>query len=629
MRSKSTLFVAVLSCFFAAQNAAAYWGDEGDVSPEIVKYKTTFDVKADGKYVVTINQRARILDENARKTVSVQRIAFDKSRSRLRILKAMTIRDNERFPLALDKIEMKSQANGNGFEDMYQAMIPFEHATIGSILQLKYEIDYFAPCIPNYFGYHKGFESGGLLWSHAMIQIKSEIPLFTKFNDPTNSLHIDKDDSGPFSWTIRLVKPYARFLLGEPDDSYMEPAEQTYVSFSSEASFDRMGRYFGARYEQVLQSTLPEKLESIRLLCEKIEDETQQMNTAVSHVIEAIHYLGSWNTADGHLIPRPLDVISNTGYGDCKEYSVCLAAILRVLGHQAWPTLVETGEVYWAYDEPASMRQFNHAIVKAIGKSGKTYWIDPTNTVTMVGSIFPDIADRPALVLHAQMPNYEQIPSIDYRKSKTLRAESITLEQGGNRFKQLRQGTINDVGELALDNTGAIFSNPSSVVKNKFKQLLCDYQEPRTCTIHLPEERSREVKDLTIAYEIEEYTSLLRTNNGVGLLFSHDWATKYLELSENNQGAFFVGSPQTMSLDQIYKGMKADNLDSLCFEIHSPWVNAKCELIQTEEGIRRIETVEALKSHISSKDLKSEEFRTFKKQLEQNCNASAIIFSKH
>lgn len=627
--SKSILALVLLSYSLATQNLGAYWGDEHDASVEVLKNKITYDVKANGNYVVTINQRVKILDESARKSYSVQHVVFDKSRSHIRILKALTILERDRFPIDSDKIEIKTVASKNGFQEMYQAMIPFEHATIGSILQLKYEIDYFAPSTPNYFHCFQGLNEGRTLWRHAIFEINSELPLFTKFNDPTNSLQIEKDDSKPFRWTVSLIKPHARFLAGEPDDSFIEPAEQTYCSFSSEVDFYRIGRYFGTKYEQVLLSKLPEKLQSIFLICQKTEDETQQMNAAVSHIIEAIHYLGSWNTAQGHLFPRPLDEIAKTGYGDCKEYTVCLAAILRELGHQANPALVKRGEVYCEYDEPAALDQFNHIIVKAIGKSGKIYWIDPTNTVTMIDGIFPDIADRPALVLHPEAPLYERIPKIDYRKNKSHRIESIVLEPEDNQFKQKRMGTLEYMGERAIRTTSRIFSNPTSVAENIFIKILCDYQNPITKKITIPKEQSREVKNITIEFQLEEYANLLRTNYGTAILFDHNvWSQGYLQLSEKNQGSFYFGAPGTMVIEKIYCDLKSENLDELSFEIHSPWVNVKFCVNQTEKGIKVILTLEKLKSIIYSKELKSDEFQTLRRKLQQYSNPSALIFSK-
>lgn len=75
--------------------------------------------------------------------------------------------------------------------------------------------------------------------------------------------------------------------------------------------------------------------------------------------------------------PRPLAEIARTRFGDCKDKSVLLAALLRALGEDAWPALVNTN----AGDDierlvPAPY-VFNHAIV-AVRRGADWRWIDPT-----------------------------------------------------------------------------------------------------------------------------------------------------------------------------------------------------------------------------------------------------------
>lgn len=80
---------------------------------------------------------------------------------------------------------------------------------------------------------------------------------------------------------------------------------------------------------------------------------------------------------DGGFVPRPLARIWASRSGDCKDASRLLTAIMRRLGLEADPALVNTVRG-WALDqEPPSLNAFDHCIVRLKGE-GRSYWLDPT-----------------------------------------------------------------------------------------------------------------------------------------------------------------------------------------------------------------------------------------------------------
>lgn len=80
---------------------------------------------------------------------------------------------------------------------------------------------------------------------------------------------------------------------------------------------------------------------------------------------------------DHNLKPRPLQEICSTRFGDCKDKSVLLSRLLRELGFEAWPALVNT---YWedrVQEYGPSPYAFNHVIVAYV-HDGELRWLDPT-----------------------------------------------------------------------------------------------------------------------------------------------------------------------------------------------------------------------------------------------------------
>ncbi|MFZ5444402.1 MAG: DUF3857 domain-containing protein [Myxococcota bacterium] len=95
-------------------------------------------------------------------------------------------------------------------------------------------------------------------------------------------------------------------------------------------------------------------------------------------------------------VPRRSSEVLERKYGDCKDLSVLLTAMLRAVGIDADPALVLSG---WERDvTPGTpgLTQFNHAIVR-VG-SGPELWVDPTAPWTALGELPPGVLGRRALV---------------------------------------------------------------------------------------------------------------------------------------------------------------------------------------------------------------------------------------
>jgi hypothetical protein len=79
-------------------------------------------------------------------------------------------------------------------------------------------------------------------------------------------------------------------------------------------------------------------------------------------------------------VPRSLEEIWRTRFGDCKDKSRLLSALLQRLGVEACPALVNTDMGWDLKGMPAHPRAFDHCIVRArIG--GATWWLDGTRAV--------------------------------------------------------------------------------------------------------------------------------------------------------------------------------------------------------------------------------------------------------
>lgn len=626
-RSVLLLTTSLFSYSLLSSHVYARWAELDEADTEYVKAKTIIKLKKDGSATEETEYQLKILNESGRQALSTQIFRYNALHSKLKVLGAKTINNGEEVIVPKEKIEDKSLASDRtGLSEVHQVLVPFERVAVGSIVQFKTKTRHFNPTCKDFYAGYLTFE-GKSLWRKYKLIIESELPFFFDINDPRTSLDV-KENKEELKHTlkVKLKKPIFECLVDEPEYSYAEPAIYTSISYSTEKDYERIGKLQAESYQPILGVPLPKKLETIRNKASKIDDEIDRIDKVVAGLIKKITYLGSWNTIEGSALPRSLETIITSGYGDCKEYSACLAAILNQLGYQAKIASVHRGEDYLEEKNPLPrLDEFNHSIVKVIGPSGKTYWIDPTNNVSMAGGIFPDIADRRVLVLDSENPIYECISAINYKSARFNYEKTITIRDDGY---VSTEGSFCFQGESAQDLTEKLTLQPPSLVKETFIKELCEGNEPLNATVTLPDFIKRKVKPLKGTFSYGERHIMTRTNYGDAFPLRYTWYMPYVMTSKNSEGALCVGYPQTIVKKIIFKNASAKDLDRLAFSIRTPWLNATRDLSVTEEGVVITEIIEQLKSIIPANDLKSEEFAKLKETLRTYCDGVALIFSE-
>ncbi len=105
-------------------------------------------------------------------------------------------------------------------------------------------------------------------------------------------------------------------------------------------------------------------------------DRDAQLIAAVRLVQDDIRYLGIEMGRGSHE-PRQPSVVMAQRYGDCKDKALLLAALLRELGVEAYPALVNTRLRHRLSDYLPSPFLFDHVITQ-VHDGGNMYWIDGT-----------------------------------------------------------------------------------------------------------------------------------------------------------------------------------------------------------------------------------------------------------
>ena len=135
---------------------------------------------------------------------------------------------------------------------------------------------------------------------------------------------------------------------------------------------------WGARlYPRTARITGPLR-EKIREISGASRAPEQRLADALRFVQTEIRYLGI-EIGAGSFAPRDPATVFERRFGDCKDKSYLLVTMLRGLGIEAAPVLVNTDAKSTVRKMLPSPSVFNHVIVAA-QVDGKTVWMDPSQT---------------------------------------------------------------------------------------------------------------------------------------------------------------------------------------------------------------------------------------------------------
>jgi hypothetical protein len=128
----------------------------------------------------------------------------------------------------------------------------------------------------------------------------------------------------------------------------------------------------------LFQNAAPLSPELLQKIAEwkRLPGREQQVLAALRFVQDDVRYFGIEIDASGDK-PADPSVVFARRYGDCKDKSLLFVTILRALGIEAYPVLVNSGSRRTIQDWQPTSNAFDHCIA-VVKFDGQTYWLDPT-----------------------------------------------------------------------------------------------------------------------------------------------------------------------------------------------------------------------------------------------------------
>ncbi|MDG1436378.1 MAG: DUF3857 domain-containing protein [Rickettsiaceae bacterium] len=601
--------------------------NDAAISYDLYNHDVTID--KNGHHTQTTEFKITLLREQARGFAANYSMFYNEDSEKLEIIEAKTIINGEEHPVTSKMIEDKPiSVNKDGFDSIRQISINFPKPEIGATIYLKYKVNTHNVPIDNEFfaNYHWGM---GGYWKKAKLTINSAIPLRLKANDPTAALSIVKNSvkNNPDRFTkaeITLSSPLINDVINEPISSVLSAEKQTYVSVTSLDNWQKLGDYLTTKYNAVLEQELPESFMDIIKIASKETNSTDQINVVTKMLNEKIEYFGDWRSVNGKFVPQDFAVVGRKQSGDCKDFSTITTKILRALGYKANVALVNRGEgIQSSYDILPTMWAFNHAMLRAVDKSGKVYWIDPTNNISMADGIFPDIAEKYSLVLDQKESKYAQIPAVSKDHARSLNTKTISKDN-------IIDIKFDLFGEQAKSLTGAeLYISKEYLQDWMYNNFIANtILESNKISLEItPSLTDRVVKPVSIKFKYKDPTIFTKTNLGLAYTLSD---SLYLNNiigadADNNLNDLYMGHPSTLLRKTIIKNVQSQDLNKLDFIIDTPFVTISRSCYSKGDDIIVEDKAVVHKSWIKNDEFKSKKFKELQNSIRENMLSPLLI----
>jgi len=307
---------------------------------------------------------------------------------------------NELPKAAMRVIDKEDESADRIYDGMRSALVILSDVRPGDIIDYSYSLDGGNPILGGKYADEFDLTSTtpAHLIRHRLIWPASRALRF-RSAEPRVETHGDERE---YIWERRDVPPMD---VEDQVPDWFDP--YAHVQVSEFASWAEVGQWSSRMFRLEERSRVAVHALAVRLRAEHPQD---TVTAAIRFVQDDIRYLGIEMGRNSHEPHQPADVLTQR-WGDCKDKSFLLAALLRELGLEAYPALVNTKLRHELDEQLPSPFLFDHVITQVI-VNGKTYWVD--GTLAEQGGTLQTVEtpnDERALVVRAETKSLTNIAS--------------------------------------------------------------------------------------------------------------------------------------------------------------------------------------------------------------------------
>jgi transglutaminase-like putative cysteine protease len=481
MRPVLTTLLCILGC--SALQAAPV---------TVVRQHFVYEVSPDGTWTTEVDTARRIDEQAAVAGMGQAPVQYSESLQTLEIIEAYTTtKDGMRIDVPADKIITQQQPASSGaptFSDNKVRMVIFPQVEVGATLNLRYRLKQLKPYLPGVFS---AVVTVNPFSDTQAASVTVRAPEKLKLHTSSRAMQGGEVKSAiagqrEWRWThanAKAIPPEPGSLMPETFSPYA--AVSTLETYPSLAEAYMIGADAAAKVTPAVQKLADE-------ITTGVTNKRAQAEALYRWVSKEIRYVAIFMGAGGY-VPHQADDIIAARYGDCKDKSTLLAALLHAKGIRALPVLISTAATYKLPDT-VLLGAFNHAINYL---PEFDLFVDSTSGFAQFGVLSSSLQNKQALVGGDKgvRPLVKTTPAGSAKVDRALQRTVATVTADGSISGTIR---IEPVGSAEPDLRNSLGAIPEAMRPNMAKALLATGGMTGEATMKISDARN-----LTIPFTLE------------------------------------------------------------------------------------------------------------------------------
>ncbi|WP_219269799.1 DUF3857 domain-containing transglutaminase family protein [Pseudomonas sp. Xaverov 259] len=384
LRSWCALVVAV-GVFSVAQAK----DDAADRSVTIEKHTQRYVINTDGSYVLDAEKVVLINEERAIRSSAQQAVSYNRSLDSLEIVEAFTLKpDGRRVMVTASQIrEQQEQASANApmFQDSRVKVVIFPEVAVGDRLSLRYKRIRHTALFPGEFTDFSTASLSPTLGYSLIYDLPADKPLYAEARGFKASTAAGAVGRKVYRWD------YVPADKTRPEQGAVAYTDYGQIlAVSTFATYKDLARAYEARAKV---EVTPQITELAHTLTADRPTPRAKALALSDWVRKNIRYVAVYIDAGG-VVPHSAQSVLDNRYGDCKDHVALLEAMLKAVGIDSSPVLINAGNAY-VLPKVAALRVLNHAITYV---PSLDLYLDSTASFIAAGYLPLQDLDKPVLL---------------------------------------------------------------------------------------------------------------------------------------------------------------------------------------------------------------------------------------